>query len=675
MLLRKLTLSNVGLFQGRHEFEFLPKHRKNVSRNITLIGGMNGAGKTTILDSLRLCLYGKDFLGSRVSQKKYDKYLERLIHRSKKKSEQSKSEANIQIEFEHSYLGTTDSYQVNRNWYKNGAGIIEQLTVEKNGKPLSDLVPEQWQAFLKDLIPPGLSGLFFFDGEKIQNLADEVQGSEELADSIRALLGLDLAKRLSQDLKIYINKQAISKPDSEHALQIKQIKKEKALLEKEKQALEQTRDRVGSSKGLVEGKIEAKDRELKASGGEFATSRSNLVAEEKHLADLQQKQEEYIRNMCMENLPFTLAPELCEELLGQLEREAELTQKQNAAKEFKAMSRKVNKDLTPDLRSAGIDDKSRKQVVTIFKKWIEEKAFKYGNTEDDLIHDFSSKEKQEIETVLSNAASRVPEEMKQAARELRNTSNRRITVQAAITKAPADDVLGPMWDDLNLLNQKLGKYNQQIQAKESELRDFDNKISECNRRLDKLFEKEATKGKSATKASLAVKVIDAMDEYVKKVTVRKIEQLNSAVLERYSRLSRKTDAVKSISIDPTTFRVTLLDADGNKIEMKELSAGEKQILAVSILWALAATSGRLLPVVIDTPLGRLDSSHRDNLVSNYFPEASHQVILLSTDTEVDKSLYKKLAPRIANIYHLDYDKATRRTKSSRGYFWDIGVKS
>ncbi len=674
MLLKKLTLSNVGLFQGSHDFEFLPKHLKTVSRNITLIGGMNGTGKTTILDSLRLCLYGKEILGSRVPQKKYEKYLSRLIHRSKKKPELLKPEANIQIEFEHSYLGSTDLYQVNRSWYKNGSGIIEQLTVKKNGKSLNDLASEQWQAFLKDLIPPGLAGLFFFDGEKIQNLADDVQGSEELADSIRTLLGLDLAKRLSQDLKIYLNKQAISKSDKKLNFQIKQIKEERALLEKEKWALEQARDRVGSSKGLVEGKIEAKERKLKAAGGEFATSRTSLIAEEKYLADQQQKLEDRIRNLCMENLPFTLIPELCDELLAQLEEEAKLIQKQNAANEFKTLSRKINKDLAPSLKSVGVDGKSRKQIVLIFKKWLEDKAYKHNDIEHKLIHGLSSNEKQETEIVLRDAVSRVPKEIKQTASVLGKISDRRVTVQAAITKAPSDDVLGPMWDELNLLNQKLGEYNQKIQSKEKELRVIDNRISECDRRLNKLLEKEATKGKSATKASWAVKVIHAMDDYVKKVTERKIEQLNFAVLERYSRLSRKTDAVKSISIDPKTFRITLLDTHSHELEMKELSAGEKQIMAVSILWALAATSGRLLPVVIDTPLGRLDSSHRDNLVTNYFPAASHQVILLSTDTEVDKSLYRKLAPSIANIYHLDYDKSAKRTRSSRGYFWDIGVK-
>ena len=161
-----------------------------------------------------------------------------------------------------------------------------------------------------------------------------------------------------------------------------------------------------------------------------------------------------------------------------------------------------------------------------------------------------------------------------------------------------------------------------------------------------------------------------MDSYINKITNRKLEQLNHAVLAKYSLLSRKTDTVKSISIDPKTFNISLSDASGNKIPKDELSAGEKQIFAVSMLWALASTSGRLLPVVIDTPLGRLDSSHRSNLINNYFPFASHQIIILSTDTEVDKNLYKKLSPHISHAYLLKYDKCEKVTKTSQGYFWE-----
>jgi DNA sulfur modification protein DndD len=100
-----------------------------------------------------------------------------------------------------------------------------------------------------------------------------------------------------------------------------------------------------------------------------------------------------------------------------------------------------------------------------------------------------------------------------------------------------------------------------------------------------------------------------------------------------------------------------------------LSAGEKQIYAIAILEALAKTSGRKLPIIIDTPLGRLDSKHRRKLVENYFPTASHQVIILSTDTEIDESFHKSLSDHISHTIKLDYDESIASTITNEGYFW------
>ena len=82
----------------------------------------------------------------------------------------------------------------------------------------------------------------------------------------------------------------------------------------------------------------------------------------------------------------------------------------------------------------------------------------------------------------------------------------------------------------------------------------------------------------------------------------------------------------------------------------------------------ARASGRSLPVIVDTPLGRLDSGHRDNLVRHYFPHASHQVILLSTDEEIVGSTLRTLEPAIGHKYRLVYDEATDATTIQSGYF-------
>ena len=101
------------------------------------------------------------------------------------------------------------------------------------------------------------------------------------------------------------------------------------------------------------------------------------------------------------------------------------------------------------------------------------------------------------------------------------------------------------------------------------------------------------------------------------------------------------------------------------------SAGEKQIYAIALLWALARTSARPLPMIIDTPLARLDADHRTNLIRSYFPHASHQVVLLSTDKELDHRLATAIRSSVSHSYRLDYDVSRRRTVVTPGYFEDL----
>ena len=114
--------------------------------------------------------------------------------------------------------------------------------------------------------------------------------------------------------------------------------------------------------------------------------------------------------------------------------------------------------------------------------------------------------------------------------------------------------------------------------------------------------------------------------------------------------------------------MTLLDLDGKAVPFQILSAGERQLLATAILWGLAKVSGRPVPLVIDTPLGRLDSHHRSHIVQRYFPAASHQVVLLSTDEEIIGRYLEMIRPAVGREYLLEFDPELASSKSRPGYF-------
>ncbi|MBF0557001.1 MAG: DNA sulfur modification protein DndD, partial [Nitrospirae bacterium] len=140
--------------------------------------------------------------------------------------------------------------------------------------------------------------------------------------------------------------------------------------------------------------------------------------------------------------------------------------------------------------------------------------------------------------------------------------------------------------------------------------------------------------------------------------------------EMYRLLSSKAGLIKDISIDDKTYEIRIIDRSGHEIKKSGLSAGEKEVFAVSLLWGLAQTSQLKLPIIIDTPLSRLDSTHRDNIVNNYFPNAGEQVIILSTDTEIDINYYRNLKGHLAGAAKLEFDHRQELTTVKAGYFWE-----
>ncbi|MDY7014083.1 MAG: DNA sulfur modification protein DndD, partial [Cyanobacteriota bacterium] len=169
----------------------------------------------------------------------------------------------------------------------------------------------------------------------------------------------------------------------------------------------------------------------------------------------------------------------------------------------------------------------------------------------------------------------------------------------------------------------------------------------------------------------AAKVQQTLKHFRERLTLKKLNKLEVEVTGCFRHLLHKSNLVHRVAIDSQTFSLSLFDPQGHPLPKHRLSAGEKQLLAIAFLWGLARVSGRNLPVAIDTPLGRLDSSHRTNLVERYFPQASSQVLLLSTDTEIGPAEVRQLREQnaIAREYLLKYDPDRRQTTVEPGYFW------
>lgn len=173
------------------------------------------------------------------------------------------------------------------------------------------------------------------------------------------------------------------------------------------------------------------------------------------------------------------------------------------------------------------------------------------------------------------------------------------------------------------------------------------------------------------KNSLAAKGIKALIDFETALFEQKINHVRHNFVEIFNSLLRKRNFITDLQIDAKTFNTRLIKTNGKVVEKSALSAGEKQIYAIAMLWSLAKTSGRHLPMIVDTPLGRLDREHRDNLMKFYFPHVSHQVIILSTDTEIDDLYVNQLDEFISESYLLEYNNELSSTQALPGYFTDL----
>ena len=673
MLLRRLMLENFGQYRGRIEIDLAPRTRYRKKRPVILVGGANGAGKTTILDAIRLCLYGPLSLGDRVSQEEYQQYLKTSLHRGEG-ALIAPTSAAVGLEFEYGFRGELHRFTVERTWDCNGNGVATDLSVLRDGQPLDELERAHADEFLRDLIPLGVSDLFFFDGEKIQEMAESADDDESLIDSIRSLLGLDLAQRLHGDLSIYSSRLRDSNAANPIQKELKKLEKQIKQLKTERLKVVKNDDQSKAKVDKFRDEIRRTESQLSKEGGGFATERDNLKSEQAQLTHTISEIQSRIRDCCAELFPFTFVPHLCADLRVQLNAEKKiqdwLTHRNLLVERIGDLKSELDKVLFADAKELQISSQAQEAIQGRIGNSLNQlTAEPDGMANIKLVHRLSDDDRSELLTGIDQVLADVPKQVSALEIELEQSTRRLQEVKKALSKVPEDDVLEPYIRALNEINRKLGTAQAESNHAQESLRSIDHKIGDIKRQKDRKEEQLADLEKGFNRRDIVRRVQAVLDDYSAALIKAKIAELGNAVTDCFSQLWRKGDVLERIEIDPATCNVMLFDRNNQSVPKDRLSAGEKQIYAISILWALAKVSGRVLPMVIDTPLARLDSRHRQHLVSRYFPNASHQVIILSTDTEIDENYFCELDSSISHAYHVEFDDLELRTVVNEGYFW------
>ena len=660
MIFTELVLNNFGAYAGRHVINLRPENNGTM-HPIILFGGMNGGGKTTLIDAIRLALYGQRAKCSGRGNLGYGEFLTQLVNRQTLPEQTTE----IELSFESIFDDCWQTFKITRAWKRHPNDGKDSISIIREDSYDSNL-QENWDEYIESILPLGISNLFLFDGEQVKELAELDAPPPSVVDAINSLLGLELAEKLALDLEVLASRK---RKDLASSTQLATIEEIEAKI-KEKEAAETiAKEKVVSIEKELKKAYQKSDRatvKFRTEGGKIAAERDSLEAKKSDLEQKQREQQEQLRTLATGSLPLSLIDDLLAT--------AEVTGKQEIKiQQFKQAKSLINerdakllaylKEIAVpqdyNAKIASFIDRENKELETI----ISSQGNAYlGITEDELQQFISIKHnslplQQKQATDILNELQQISNEIDAIEQQLALAASPEEYDKLKKAKEDAERAVSQYKSDLELAKTNKNKLTIEIEKAKKELKSYSQKVidSDNNEHI----------------VNSITKVQQTLELFKEKLTLKKLNKLENEITECFRYLLYKSNLVYKVAIESDTFSLSLYDPQGKLLPKQRLSAGEKQLLAIAFLWGLARVSGKKLPIAIDTPLSRLDSSHRNNLIERYFPAASHQVILLSTDTEIGEKEIVTLREQeaIAREYLLQYNTDDGHTVVKNGYFW------
>jgi len=651
MKIDQIIIRNFGIYQDLEPIDL----RTTKKQPIILFGGLNGGGKTTLLDAILLCLYGPLAKTSNRGGKGYHSYLRDSLNRHTKEKT-----VCIELTFRHHREGREDLFKVRRQWTVKKT-VQEVLSIEINGQT-DPLLEENWLNFIDELIPAQVANLFFFDGEKIEQFADLENAKDLLESALHSLLGLDVLNQLTLDLKTLEQRKKIAMRSTEEQ---RELKEKQISLDKIEDNIDKLKHQLGGVKtDLVRVKANLKKEKAKyrRKGGALFEQREELFETKARLKqDLQLAKDAFVQISATE-APLMLLPEL----LNKVVQQADLEEKAKQAEMILSMLMKRDQKILASIKKVAGEkakDAVSKQLATDRKKYQE------AILEEQYLN--LSTEGLEQANKAKNILPTIEQQFTLAIQTIENLEEKIERIDSKIQTIPDPETI-------HRIRKKYERWENEKQRHLARISILEEETRLQRSKADKLQSSIFNRLESDLKTKFAREDDQRMINYSKKArltlkTLRqkvidnRLTEIEELILQSFKQLIRKPKLIGEIQISTEDYSLLLLDSNKQEIHPSRLSAGERQLLAISILWGLAKAAGLPLPVVIDTPLGRLDGEHRNKLLKAYFPKASHQVLILSTDTEIAKQYYAQLKPFIKRSYQIEYDPRKQASKIADGY--------
>jgi DNA sulfur modification protein DndD len=696
MKFSKIYIQNFRQYYGNVSIDLATDDHKN----IIVIGGLNGYGKTNLLLSIVWCLYGDKlpqiddhFKKAIQKEKNYNSFMQQSINWTAKKEDTETFSVTIRIdetelpELKMLNSNLADSVIIKREF--NVATMIEDLQIIdpiSNTELFSD--DEDKINFINDyIIPIDAAKFVFFDAEKIAeiaNLSIKEQGSF-INDALGKILGLDTYETLIDDIETYINnlkKEGATKnlqeqiADKENAIKLSKIAIDK--FEEENADILKKIDELKKAIREFDNLISSESKQ-----GNSKFDREKILTE---ISELKSKEAELAEkfNALSEILPLTILSGKLEEVNEHLDlQEANLVfgkiASENSAKIEEFIELLFNKPPEPENSSFSLKDK-----MFYFEKAqdLSHKLFnqqdKNDNAELVFEHDLSNADKKMIQDTIDLVNTQSKDFFESTIDEFNATKIKLSVSTNTLNKVDADledDIILEYNSKKEKADFQLSEANQQIGENKANISKEEMNVKRLNQSYQDLLKKVEINKKNKIKIAKSSEYLDVLKKFIFEQKEQKKESLAKNILEEMQKLMHKlntsgsqfvSDVKVTILAEGNGMKITLYNSDDEEIKKEVLSQGEKQLYVSSLIKAILKESIQSLPIFIDTPLGRLDGEHIKNILLYYYPDLSQQVVILSTNNEITPKRFNDISESVSKSYLLVNDGIN--TKLKKGYF-------
>ena len=698
MRIKRLTLNNIGSFAGEHSFLF---QTDNPQKQIVLIGGRNGAGKTTLFESIRLCLYGYKLYGYRQNSQTYTNKIKRLINDKVRSASPATAGITMQILIEDGYANSV--FEISREWILNGNTLKESLCVYKDGDLLT---PEQMQDFdnyLMQIIPPALFNFHFFDGEKVSNFVFDRANGQAFRKAFLQICGLDTFDLIEEQLQYNTR---TKKGDSQNLIQEEYVTARMKLAEAKEshivalQKIQETQAEIDA----LQDQITILDADMKKYGG---VEDDDWKLYEKEIQEEESKREELrhiLKAAANDVIPFIILKDELQELKHQLTVEGKLKRNRLFKDKFSDphLKEKLQQELKIGVDSPQIElsDEFMLALYKTLREDISEHEVEFlqvsENDSMELLAKIHHYQNYDIQSLID--AEKSLEESLARTKELRAQMDSKEVVDSNHYLAKKNELL-----------LHLDTARQQSFAEKDALSQAEIVLQTAEKAYQKAYEKYRAMLKEKSVSDMAARALLAFSELKQNLYAKYISQVEEAFSRNFHNLISKTDLIDGIYIDSAfevvAYKMQEVDiahifkevqeygeeyvftnigeraykiikdsssSDGKitvpiKVE-QHFSAGEQQIFVMSLYQSLAEIRTSELPFVIDTPLARIDSEHRRNILDHFFSRLPGQVIILSTDEEINNEGMAVLSSKISDVYLIEHQEDGTTSVSRGAYF-------